>query len=368
MQDEQPLVSLIISAYNHEKYIEECLESIINQTYKNIELILFNDGSKDGTHEKIIELLPKLKSRFKSFEYINKENEGISKNFNLGIKKAHGKYIKTFASDDFLFKNAIEDLVNELEKNPDFDIAYADGYYVYNPEDEPLTKIHLSKYTKFSEKAKYISGNIHDHLYDILPHMSSWTVLFRKECFEKYGLYDENLMCEDMDIYLRFSKHCKFKYIDKPVAIHRLHNDNAGYNPDIMLKSLQQMIEKYSNSHFFVNEIHKKKLERWLIFVKRVLLPLDFSHIDFNGKKIFVWGTGEYCKKNLHLVTREIEYFIDSDKNKENKEFQGKIIKHPTELFKYSPNEVFILVLSTYIDEIYQWLEDNGFELGVNYY
>ncbi|WP_342508868.1 glycosyltransferase [Sporosarcina sp. FSL K6-2383] len=365
--NEQPLVSLIISAYNHEKYIEECLESIMNQTYKNIELILFNDGSKDSTHEKILGFKSKLKERFTAFEYINKENEGISKNFNIGIKKAKGKYIKTFASDDFLFENAIELLVNGLENEPDFDIAYADGYYVY-AENERLIEKDLTKCVKFSGKATYISGNIHDHLYDILPHMSSWTVLFKKECFDKYGLYDENLRCEDMDLYLRFSKESKFLYLENDVAIHRLHDNNAGFIPEIMISSVERMIEKYTQSNFFESELHKRKLERWLIFTKRVLLPLNFSHLDIGNKKVFVWGTGEYCKNNIHLVNNEIEFFLDSNLQKVNTEFMGKLVKHPNEILNYKSSEIFILVLSTFVDEIFEWLEDNGLKLGENYY
>lgn len=365
--NDQPLISLIISAYNHEAYIEECLESIMNQTYRNIELILYNDGSKDNTHAKILGLQSRLEERFPSFQYINKDNEGVSKNFNLGIKKAKGKYIKTFASDDFLFENAIEILVNALENEPYFDIAYADGYYVY-AEKEALNEVDLTKCTKFSEKANYISGNIHDYLYDILPHMSTWTVLFRKECFDKYGLYDENLRCEDMDIYLRFSKECRFLYLDENIAIHRLHDKNAGYIPDIMITSVEQMIEKYTQSNFFIKDVHKQKLERWLIFIKRVLLPLDFSHIDYKNKKVIVWGTGEYCKNNIHLVKEDIEFFIDSNPEKTNTKFMDKLIYQPSELLKISTSDVFILVLSTYIDEIFGWLENNGYKLGENYY
>lgn len=363
----QPLVSIVISAYNHENYIEECLNSIIDQTYSNIELIIYNDGSTDKTHEKIEMMKGRLESRFTDFYYINKKNEGISKNFNIGIKRAKGKYIKTFASDDYLFPKAIEFLVEGLEDNPDFDISYADGYYVYL-KDGRFKDVDLNRYTKFSDKVNYFSGNIHEHLYDILPHMSSWTVLFRKKCFEHYGYYDENLTCEDMDIYLRFSKESKFLYLNEDVAIHRLHDNNAGYNPTIMIPSIKKMINKYNESNFFEKEIHRRKLSNWLIFTERSVLPLSFEHLDLENKKIIVWGTGGYCKGNIHLLNKNVEYFVDSDAKKLDMIFLNKPIKSPESILKEKKEEIFIIVLSTFIDEIYSWLIKNGLQIGVNFY
>ena len=81
-KEELPLVSLFIPAFNHEKYVAECIESVINQEYQNIELIIIIDGSKDSTHDVIINYEQKCRGRFVNFEYRNRENMGLSATLN----------------------------------------------------------------------------------------------------------------------------------------------------------------------------------------------------------------------------------------------------------------------------------------------
>lgn len=77
-QDNMPLVTAVIPVYNHEKYVAESVRSILDQTYRNVELIIINDGSKDRSHEVVLSLVDECKQRFVRFEYINRENRGLS--------------------------------------------------------------------------------------------------------------------------------------------------------------------------------------------------------------------------------------------------------------------------------------------------
>ena len=104
------LISVVISAYNHEQYIEECIDSIINQTYENIELIILNDGSNDKTAEIINSKSDHCKIRFKRFLFIDKENEGLPKTLNRGCYKSKGTFLAFIGSDDSYESNAIETL------------------------------------------------------------------------------------------------------------------------------------------------------------------------------------------------------------------------------------------------------------------
>lgn len=110
MIDNKQLVSIIVPIYNAEKYLKECLESILNQTYKNIEIFLINDGSVDKSKE-ICEYYSK---KYSNIKLINKKNEGVSKARNIGIKEAKGKYIFFCDSDDIMFPKQIEKLVTNL--------------------------------------------------------------------------------------------------------------------------------------------------------------------------------------------------------------------------------------------------------------
>ena len=103
-------VSIIVPVYNAYSSIDKCIESIINQTYKNIELILINDGSKDDSITKI----KAYEKKYKNIRVIDKKNEGVSKTRNLGIREATGKYIMFIDNDDYIDNDYVETLLTEI--------------------------------------------------------------------------------------------------------------------------------------------------------------------------------------------------------------------------------------------------------------
>lgn len=117
------LVSIIIPIYNAEKTISRCLNSILSQTYKELEILLINDGSQDNSL-KIMQNYAKQDSRIK---VINKKNSGVSSTRNIGIKEANGKYLMFIDSDDYINDKTIYTLVEEMEKN-NIDIIRFNGY------------------------------------------------------------------------------------------------------------------------------------------------------------------------------------------------------------------------------------------------
>ncbi len=107
-----PLVTIIVPAYNHDKYIEKCIDSIIEQTYQNIEIIIINDGSTDKTIDKIVSY-----AHHEKVVVIDQENKGLCKTLNVGLSLAKGDYISILASDDYLIANKLEKQVEFLEYN-----------------------------------------------------------------------------------------------------------------------------------------------------------------------------------------------------------------------------------------------------------
>lgn len=104
-------VSIIVPIYNAEKTIKRCLDSIINQTYKDLEILLINDGSKDNS----LEIIKKYKD--KRIKIIDKKNEGVAKTRNLGIKKASGQYIMFIDNDDYIDKEYVQNYVENIDNN-----------------------------------------------------------------------------------------------------------------------------------------------------------------------------------------------------------------------------------------------------------
>ncbi|MBQ8784417.1 MAG: glycosyltransferase family 2 protein [Alphaproteobacteria bacterium] len=118
-------VTVVIPVYNVEKYLEQCLDSVINQTYKDIEIICINDGSTDNS----ITILEKYALSDNRIKIISQTNQGISAARNAGIKVATGKYITFLDSDDFLSRDAIEKMVTAIENNyVDFVVCQAHAF------------------------------------------------------------------------------------------------------------------------------------------------------------------------------------------------------------------------------------------------
>ena len=115
MNKQKPLVSVVIPCYNHEKFVQDCIQSVINQTYENIELIIIDDGSKDGSVEKIQEMIPICKQRFIRFEFRYRPNKGLSATLNEALEWCHGKYFSAIASDDMLLAEKLMVQVPILE-------------------------------------------------------------------------------------------------------------------------------------------------------------------------------------------------------------------------------------------------------------
>jgi alpha-1,3-rhamnosyltransferase len=207
IMNDLPLVSVIIPCYNHEKYLEQSILSVINQTYKNIELIVIDDGSKD----KSVELIKNLQ-KTSDFKFIAQENIGVCKTLNKAVKLSVGKYISILASDDYWEITKIEKQVNILENsNSEFCFTQAIEF------DEKEKKEIFPKEVNLDRINKTI------FVKNIIP---AGTIFFTRNLYNQLNGFDENLKMEDWDFVIRSSYLTNFSFIKEPLLYYRSHDSN----------------------------------------------------------------------------------------------------------------------------------------------
>lgn len=186
-------VSIITIVYNNASYIESCIHSVLNQTYTNIEHIIIDGGSTDGTQKVIAPYIPKLGY------YISEKDNGLYNALNKGITLATGDVIGILHSDDLFYEaTSIEKVVNSFEASQ-ADLLYANGIYVERAHIDHIKRVYTSK----PYKKRYLNfGWIPLHT----------TIYVKKEVFEDYGLYDESYaIASDYEISLRWFQNEKIK-------------------------------------------------------------------------------------------------------------------------------------------------------------
>lgn len=219
--NKEELVSVLVCSYKEEKYIEDCLNSIFDQTYQNIELIIANDCSDDRTFDIAKEWVKKNGKRFTNcVVYKNEANLGISKNFNGLIRRAKGKFIKPISADDIIISDGIENEVNFLKGNNEYAIVYGNCVIIDELEKYPILAI--SKKRLFYNTIPKYGYNLTEALIENC-FIATPTVMYRKETFQQYGLFREDLAFEDWEYWLRLSSRgAGIGYIDSIIVAYRI--------------------------------------------------------------------------------------------------------------------------------------------------
>jgi glycosyltransferase involved in cell wall biosynthesis len=218
-----PLVTVICLCYNHEKFVIESLNSVLNQSYTNIELLIADDFSSDNS-VKVIEnwLLEHPEIQFKA----NKINLGNTKTFNSLFKLSKGTFIIDLAADDVLEKDCVAKQVQAFKENKDAAIVYG------NMELISENNSHLGYYYSVNEEKKVISkpasGDIYLAMLSQSSKICSVSSMIKREVLEELGGYDETLGFEDLDIWIRASRKYPFFFIDEILVKRRELSTSLG--------------------------------------------------------------------------------------------------------------------------------------------
>lgn len=208
MKKNLPLISVIIPVYNRENFIKESVLSVLNQTYKNFELIVYDDGSIDNTEKvmnKIIKYYPLYNIRYiKSLK-----NLGPSFARNRGVELSKGEFIAFLDSDDLWLKNKLKVQIEKMIEN-NWDICQTDEVWIRN-----------GKRVNPHKKHKKVSGYIFEKALKLCI-VSPSAVMMKKKLFLEFGGFDESLpACEDYDLWLRISSKIPVYLIEKKLVIKR---------------------------------------------------------------------------------------------------------------------------------------------------
>ena len=186
-------VSVIVPVYNVEKYLKKCLDSLVNQTLKDIEIIVVNDGSPDNS-DKIIE---KYAQKYKNIKAYTKENGGLSDARNYGLKKATGDYIAFVDSDDYVSKDMYKKMY-EKAINGNFDMVVCDINYVYENSEE---------IKRAYSNIKMDTTNIKKTMINIYP--AAWNKIYKKKLFKTGIEFKKGVWFEDVEFIYRLLPHVK---------------------------------------------------------------------------------------------------------------------------------------------------------------
>ncbi len=275
-----PLISILIPYYNHNHFIGKTLDSILEDHYKNKEIIIINDGSTDLDDSTITSWIEENNTNI-DIQYIKRENKGLTKTLNELITLAKGKYIALIASDDYFINNTFTNRVQLLKKNPhklmlvsDATVIDDDGEHLY---DSAL--FGLRNKNNFYRKKSYFSDaglkkEIIKHWVIVGP-----TGFIDKKLFDIVGNYDEKLIVEDWDFYLRVVAKDLLLYDDEKVAAYRWHKNNTCNDPDkIELLNNDSIKTAKKNLNSF-NFIYKYYL--WKVYIKHLKKSSEWKKPSF---------------------------------------------------------------------------------------
>jgi glycosyltransferase involved in cell wall biosynthesis len=230
------LVTIIIPAFNHEQFVEQALLSAIHQDYGNLEIIVIDDGSTDGTAAVIEDVLARS-SNHRDVKFIRQTNQGLSRTLNKGLEMSGGEFVHMLASDDAYLPAKTSVCVDRLSALPEsVGAIYCDGYVV----DQDNNKL-----MKFSELfPRPLSSNTYKELLvgNWIPAMG---LFYRKKALLAAGGFDESIQVEDWELLLRLTRTFRVSSIPDLLFLYRSHASNFSNDRPRMLSQQDAIAEKH---------------------------------------------------------------------------------------------------------------------------
>jgi len=229
---EVPMVTVLIPSYNHETYIVDSVNSVLNQTWKNVQLIVVDDGSTDGSAD----ILSKL-SEEHGFSFRTQQNKGLTATLNDALDQAEGKYFCMLSSDDIIFPDKLERQVAFMEGREDVGLCGGSAIEI------DMDSVRLTD----QKKLAYAELDFDDVFMDRKKGPTAPSMMARTDALREVGGYDPDIRLEDMDMWLKLT-HAGWKLVclEGEFCYYRVHDTNTYKNLEFMLDSLLKSWGKYS--------------------------------------------------------------------------------------------------------------------------
>ncbi len=233
--NQNPLVSVIINCRNGEEYLDNCIKSVLNQTYKNWEIIFFDNNSSDKSSKQIKSYKDQRIKYFRS-----NKTYTLYKARNLAVSKSNAEFITFLDVDDWWVKTKLEEQIIFFLSNPSLDIIYSNLYLFF--QKNLSKKIFIKKI-----KNKNITQNLVNKF-----EMPILTSMIKREFFKKVKFNNNFTIIGDLDFFIRASTMGKIKGIKKPLAYYRYHENNLSKKKiNLQIKELKLWISKVRNKQEF---------------------------------------------------------------------------------------------------------------------
>jgi glycosyltransferase involved in cell wall biosynthesis len=228
-------VSVIMPTYNRGAEIKESIQSVLNQSFRDFELVIVNDGGMDGVKD-IVNSFCSEKIKYYKLE----RNKGLAGALNEGILKAEGKYIAYLDDDDIYYPEHLETLVGFMEERPDCDLIYSNAWWC---SGEIKGDVYVEKSRKLLGRRPARFDR--DFLFWI-NYISTLNVMHRKECFRRSGLFNEDLkMLMDWELWLRFALEHNFNQLNVVTGEYRFKGNNMSTVDELTITFLAKVIRRY---------------------------------------------------------------------------------------------------------------------------
>lgn len=337
---EKELISVVVPVYNVKNFLNRCIDSIISQTYKNLEIILIDDGSYDGSET----ICDEYSNQYKNIEVIHKKNSGLSEARNVGLEKSTGKYIMFIDSDDFINEKMVETLYNNL-KNENADISVCRPYLF--EVEEKIPKADLEKVNQ--KLVTYNDVEILKHMYDdYLITVTAWNKLYKKELFNnirypKGGLIEDSavihyllnecnrIVYSNLELYYYFQRdnsimhELNYKLLDELDWLEDRIKffEKLGYsNEEFFKKTIEKYFEAFSNWMYVLiknNGYSAKHMQRYFIQYKRIYMKYG-KNINYSKKKAKLMIRFQYLYyyiKGINRLVHKISVSINQNNIKQ---------------------------------------------------
>lgn len=235
----QPLVSVLVPAYNHENFVERCLDSVLEEPYPAKEIVIIDDGSTDATAQRIAAWIARHGDEV-PVEYVRRENKGIAATLNELAARARGDFLRLGSSDDYLLPGGIEAQVSYLLAHPGKWAVIGDSLVV-DRNGRPLHDSAMRDLHHADKRLYQTDDGIRRAV------ITQWAVggpvtLVRRRALERVAGWNEGLRFDDWDFFLRLCAHDAIGFIDRHVCAYRIHGTNVSRTRDIRTR-IHNLIE-----------------------------------------------------------------------------------------------------------------------------